>query len=129
MRCAAVPSKLRNQTRNQLVESAVGQGLDLGIGSILDRVLDEDPRRIRSQGPGLRLGRVAKHARGDEHRRNASLFEIGGVVHTARRARPSVGQRLDHCIAALGDLLSKIDRRHLGEGRLREAKYVYAALR
>ena len=45
-----------------------------------------------------------------EDTREASTFEVCNVVHTARRARASIGQRLDDSIAALGDLVTQIDR-------------------
>ena len=47
-----------------------------------------------------------------------AALEIHDVVHTARRAAASIGERLDHQRAVGGDLVAQIDRRRLGEGRL-----------
>ena len=74
------------------------------------------PRRRRPHRP-----RGAQRRAGDPEllrARHAPAFQFHDVVHTARRARPSVGERLDHRVAALGDLLAEIDRRGAGEGRL-----------
>ncbi len=89
----------------------------------------EDTFRTReAERLRLRFGGVFEHARGDKHRRNAARLEIGDVVHTARRTRPSIGQGFDDDLTALGDLTAQIRRRRLGEGRLPKPFNLQAAL-
>ena len=72
---------------------------------------DEHPGRVGAERGGLRVGRVDELGRCDEHGRHAEGLEVDGVVHTARRAGSSVGERLDHDVALLGDLVAQVDRR------------------
>ena len=65
--------------------------------------------------------RVGELGGGDEDARQAPGLEIGDVVHTARRARASIGERFDHHVARRRDLVAQVDRRGLGERRLAEA--------
>ena len=57
--------------------------------------------RPRREAERRRLGdrRVDELVGGDEHRRDAPALEIDDVVHTARRAAASIGERLDHDFA------------------------------
>src|SRR6185295_6533717 len=73
---------------DDLVDRAVGERLKLGVRAVLDGM-------------------------GDEHAGNAAGFEVGDVVHTARRARASIGECLDHHVAGGGDLVAQVDRRGL----------------
>jgi len=57
----------------------------------LSRSLNRQCEHIIGDMKTVRLGRVFEHARGHKDRRDATRFEIGDVVHTARRTRPSVG--------------------------------------
>src|SRR4051794_34610131 len=79
----------------------------------------EHPRHRRvTERLGLMLSRLDELTGGDEHTRDATQLEITDVVHTARRAAPSIGERLDHHLALGGDLVTEVDRGPLGEGRL-----------
>src|SRR6476659_5453559 len=69
----------------------------------------------------LALRAVEERHGGDEHGRDAARLQVDDVVHTARRARPSIGESLDHGVAPRGDLVANVDRRGLGERRLGEA--------
>ena len=71
-----------------------------------------------------RLGarRSHKHIGCDRYRRHAEAFKLGRVVQTARRARPSIRQRLDNSIAAGGDqVFDDCCRRWFGKRRLGRA--------
>src|SRR5262249_44504663 len=61
----------------------------------------------------------------DHHRGLAINFEPYGVVHTARRARPSIGERFDDEVAFLRDAAPQIFRRRLGKGRFAVAFDLY----
>ena len=77
-------------------------------------------QRDVGEGAHLVVGAVLNGV-GDEHGHDASGFEVGDVVHTARRARASIGERLDHHVAGRGDLMAQVERRRLGERRLAKA--------
>ena len=62
---------------------------------------------------------VDELARRNEHHRYTGGFDVHGVVHTARRARSSIGERFDHDIA--------LGRRSRGAGR-RGAGFVNVGL-
>jgi len=53
-----------------------------------------------------------------ENRRSGAAFKPYRVVHTARRARPSIGQRFDDEVVVGGDAAPELFGRRLGEGRL-----------
>ena len=76
---------------------------------------------------GLGLGRVDELGRGDEHARDPGALEVHDVVHTARRARASIGECLDHDVALLRDLVAQVDGRGLRERRLGETLDAVAA--
>ena len=78
----------------------------LVIRPILDRMLDVDGRRDRTERPRLRVRAVHELDRRDEYAGQAAGFEVHRVVHTARRAAASIGQRLDDRVACLRDLLA-----------------------
>ena len=71
-----------------------------------------------SRAPRPARGRPRRRPRGEEHPDHAAALEVGDVVHTARRARASIGERLDDHLALLGDLVPQVDGRRPGEGRL-----------
>ena len=81
-------------------------------------MLDEYAGRVKAQALGLYFGCVDKRGRCNKDRRDATAFKIADVVHTARRAASSIGERFDHRITAGGDLVAKVDRRWFGERRL-----------
>ena len=56
------------------------------------------------------------------------VSKLEHVAQTARHAGASVGERLDHRVAARGDLAAHVGRRGLGERRLRRALDRVAAL-
>jgi hypothetical protein len=62
----------------------------------------DDGKPCHAEGLCLDPRGVEKDLRGEDGGRNLALFKSDPVVHTARRARPSVGQRLDDHIAAAG---------------------------
>jgi len=78
----------------------------------------EDARHVQPKSGALGLSGIPKLDRGGENPGDASAFKVVDVVHTARRARTSIGQRFDHRIALAGDLVAQIDGSRLGESRL-----------
>ncbi len=76
-------------------------------------MLDEDSLRLEAQSFTLGLGRVDKDAAGNEHTGNSPTLNICDVVHTARRAAASIGERFDHRITVGGDLVAQVDRGRL----------------
>ena len=104
------------EVAEQLVYELLGHDLHLGVGAVLNRVGDEHSGGFESESFGLGCGGVDEHLGGDEHRRDAADFKVNGVVHTARRAAASIGERFDHQVALLGDLMAQVRRRGLGEG-------------
>jgi hypothetical protein len=89
-----------------LVEGGVGVADHLGVGSILNRMRHEDPRRRESECFRLRFGCLNEALRGDEDTGKSPGFEISDVVHTARRAAASIGKRFDHQVACRRDLMT-----------------------
>ena len=71
------------------------------------------------QAKGLRLhsGSFHEFARCDEDRRPAVDLKPSRVVHTARCARPSIGEGFDDEAALLHDLPPQFGGRRFGEGR------------
>ncbi len=108
----------RHERGEDLVDGRLGQPLHLLVGPVLDRMGHEHSCRLETQGAGLRLRRGDKLRGGDEHPGEAPALQVGDVVHTARRAAASVGERFDHQIALGGDLVAKVEGGHLGEGGL-----------
>lgn len=88
------------------MEGVVGQRLHLFIGAVLNRMRHEDTRWVESERLRLGLSCLSKLDRGDEHGRHAPVFQFHDVVHTARGARPSIGQRFDHHITLRGNFLA-----------------------
>ncbi len=86
------------QSCDDLVGGRLGELLHLGVRAVLDGVRDENSTWIRTQRACLCFGGVRKNRRGDHHRWNVPAFKPGEVVHTARRARASVSEGLDHRI-------------------------------
>lgn len=88
----------------------------LVIGSVLDWMLDVDHLRIETERTRLHRDRFAELGRRDHHRGEAVHFEIGDVMHTARRARSSIRKRLDQRMASLPDFPPQICGRRLRVG-------------
>jgi hypothetical protein len=88
---------------------------------------DEHRGRVEAERRGLSRGGLDELRGREEDSRKASTLEIGDVVHTARRARTSVGQGFDHDVALGGDLVAQVDRCRLGEGGLGKPEHPQAA--
>src|SRR5215471_13825160 len=89
----------------------------------------EDGSRVESQCTALRPSRVLKLRRGHEDAWQSTAFQLGHVVHTARRAGPSISEGFDDCVALDADLIAQIHWCRLRERRLAEAKDLNAAPR
>ena len=109
------------ELRDEGLDRGVRDLAHLVVGAVLDRVWREDPGGGVPERCGLGFGGVDETLGGHEDPRDTAPFKVADVVHTARRAAASIGERLDHRIARCGDLVAKIDRCGLGEGRLHEA--------
>jgi hypothetical protein len=72
----------------------------------------------QAKGVGLLLRRFGENIGCQENRRSGAAFKPYRVVHTARRARPSIGQRFDDEVVVGGDAAPELFGRRLGEGRL-----------
>ena len=86
--------------------SRIGVGAHFLVGAILDRVRHQNPLGSEAERAGLRFCSAQKFTRGHEHRWDAPPLQVADVVHTARRAAPSIGKGLDENIAFRGDLLA-----------------------
>lgn len=64
----------------------VREGLQLGVGTILDGMGNPNHGRLIAQSLGLDVGGLGEGCRGDYERWNALQVEIGSVVQTARCA-------------------------------------------
>src|SRR5919201_5064035 len=98
-------SRLDGRERaHDLVDGRVGKGAYLLVGTVLDGMRDEHAGRVTAQPACLRLRGVTELRGGHEDARDAAGLQRADVVHTARRAGPSVGQRFDDDVAAAADL-------------------------
>src|SRR5438093_770832 len=107
------------QPREDLVERLVGQRPHFLAGQRLDRMRHHhrpvltaaERRRLRGGGP---------HELAGDHRRrgDAVVLEEHAVVHTARCARPSVGEPLHQDVGGTDDLGAQRVGRRAGEGGL-----------
>ena len=121
------PAASECQGIKNLFERHVGVGEHLVVGAILDGMWGEHTRHSgKAERCRLGHGSIDKLVGGDEHRRDATQFEIVDVVHTARRATASIRQGFDDHLAFGGDLVAKVDRCWLGEGRFHVAVDVCA---
>src|SRR5437773_5789603 len=116
------PCRLRLEPLHHLRERPLRHHAHLRVGPVLDRVRHVDGGRREAERFRLPLGAVDELLGRDEDRGHAARLEIDDVVHTARRARPSIGERFDDGVAACGDLVAQVGGRGLGEGRLAEAE-------
>ena len=96
----------------------VGERANFVVGAVLDGMGHEHMRGVEADRGALADGGIGELGGRHEHARDAPGFEIGDVVHTARRARASVGECLDHDVALHGDFVAEVDRCRLGERRL-----------
>jgi len=89
----------RRQRQQHRLQRAVGDLGHLLVGTVLDRMLDEHCCRIGAErGCLMRRGLGELHGR-DERSRDTATFQVNDVVHTARRAAPSIGERFEHRVA------------------------------
>ena len=112
----------RGQAGHDLRHRLIRNDADFVVGSVLNGMRYEHTDRRDAERSRLRFGAVDERFGRDEDGRDAAAFEVRRVVHTARRAASSVGERFDDRIAPRGDLVPEIDGRRLGEGRLLEAQ-------
>src|SRR3989442_12660623 len=120
--CIGPPSGLRLEPLHHLRERPLRHHAYLLVGPALDRVRHVDGGRREAERLRLPLGAVDELLGCDEDRRHAARLEIDDVVHTARRARPSIGERFDDGVAARGDLVAQIGGRGPGGSRAAETE-------
>lgn len=113
--CRLCLSRYRLQ---QPPDRSLCDGSHLVIGAVLDGMSNKYGGRIISQGPRLRDSGLGELAGGNINTRYTPPFQGYDVVHTARRARASIGQGFDHDVAFGADLLQEFNGRHAGKGRL-----------
>ena len=68
-------------------------------------MLDEDRFRRKTKRVRLSSSSLDKFRRSDEDPGNPPLIQIIDVVHTARRAATSIGERFDENVTLRGNLL------------------------
>jgi hypothetical protein len=78
------------EQRNDLGEGLVGDGFDLGLGAILDRMRYVDDGGLEAQRIALRGDTLGELGRDDIDAGEAAAIEIVEVVQTARCAGPSI---------------------------------------
>jgi hypothetical protein len=111
------------------VDRFAGLGAHLFVACILNWMghVDRASGKLRqAEGFGLLVCRAGELARRHHHRGDTPGLVVCQVVHTARRAGPSIRQRLDHDPAALCDLVAQTARRGLREGRLAQPEDLFA---
>ena len=107
------------ESRDRLVDHGVGAGTHLVVGLVLDGMGNKGAAYLwQSKLDRLCLGRIFEGCGGEKERGSAVDFEPGRVVHTARGAGSSVGERFDNEVAFLLYLAEKRGGRRLGEGGL-----------
>ncbi len=96
-----------DQLLHHCLNHLVGALAYLLWGEILHGMWHTDNLEPRhAKGVRLCTRGVEKDFRGQDGGWNLTLFECNPVVHTARRARPSVGEGFDDHIAAAGQFLA-----------------------
>ena len=78
------------QKRYHFLEGLIGDGFDLGLGAILDRMRDVDDAGLEAQRIALRGDAVDELSGDDVDPREAAIIEIVEVVQTARCAGASI---------------------------------------
>ena len=81
-------------------------------------MLDVHSSRVGTKGLRLPLRAVLEYMTRNKDTRDAEHFKVQRVVHTARRAAPSIGQCFDNRLALLCDLAAHIHRGRFRKGRL-----------
>jgi len=101
--------------RHDLLEHRLGSGAELLAGQLTDGVLRENDRIILgAPNPGHRPCGFDENIRTDGDGRNARLFHMNAIVHTARAARASTAYGHDHIVTGLRQLLNHLRRRRFG---------------
>ena len=107
------------ELRDRLVDHGISTGAHLVVGLVLDGMGNKGTAHLRqAKLDRLCLGRVCEGCGGEKERGSAVDFEPGSVVHTARGAGSSVGERFDNEVAFLLYLAEKRTGCGLGESRL-----------
>ena len=83
----------------QCVYCLIGVFEHLVFGAVLDGMGYKNTRRGEAQSPRLRFSSVNEAKAGHEYSGDSRCFQIGDVVHTARRATASIRQRFNDSIA------------------------------
>ena len=91
--------------------------MHLRVGPVLHGVWGERCRYVQPEGPRLGCDGVPEGIGGDYHPGKSPPFEIVDVVHTARRTRSSIGERLYYRVALAGYLVAEVHRGRLSERR------------
>lgn len=113
-----LPPSIAGQSRDQFLYYRLRFRFNLCLGLILDRVRNVDGVELRpAQRRGLGSGGGHELVRRHRHRRDSHPFQLQRIVQTARSARPSIGQRLDHRVGS-ADFLQDGSGRGFREGRL-----------
>ena len=115
-------SLLLSERGDHLGDDGFGFGAHLGVGGVLNRVVDENAFGVlHAKRAGLRLRRVLELGRRYADRRRTLNLEPYRVVQTARGTGASVGQRLDNKVVRGIDFQSQRRGRRFRERRLRIA--------
>ena len=99
-------------------KACIGDVRHFRIRSVLNRMRHVHCSRLRTERLSLLLGPVLEHMTRNKDTRDAEHFKVQRVVHTARRAAPSIGQCFDNRLALLCDLAAHIHRGRFRKGRL-----------
>ena len=86
---------MRNASRRQQFitnrpKYLVGDRDHFLICSVLNRMRDVNGRRIRAEGLSLLVRPIGKHITRHKQSGDAELLQVQRVMHTARRAAPSI---------------------------------------
>jgi hypothetical protein len=100
---------------HDLLEHRLGSEAEFLAGQLTDGVLRENDRIILgAPHTGHRPCGFDENIRTDGDGRNASLFHMNAIVHTARAARASTANGHDHIVTRLRQLLNDLRRRGFG---------------
>lgn len=111
---ADTPVAMNGESRHHPRHRPLRQDPDLGVGPILDGMRHQHPGGLETEGRRLSDGGTLELLRGDEYPRQTAGLEVDDVVHTARRATPSIGEGLDDRLTLVGDQGAEVDRGRLG---------------
>jgi len=78
------------ERRQDLLERGIGEGFDLLLGAVLNRVWDVDHGGLEAQRVTLRGDAVDELGGDDVDARQATIIEVVEVVQTARCAGTSI---------------------------------------